>query len=45
MDKNLADQISALLGFDKAQFLVLWRENFSKARPPNLRKELMVPIS
>ncbi len=44
MEKNLADRISALPGFDKAQTLVLWRENFSKAPPPNLRKELMVPI-
>jgi hypothetical protein len=34
----------ALPAFNKAQLLVLWRENFSKAPPPKLRKELMVPI-
>ena len=44
MDKNLSDQISALPGLNKDQLLLLWRENFSKAPPPKLRKELMVPI-
>jgi hypothetical protein len=33
-----------LPGLNKAQLLLLWRENFSKAPPPKLRKELMVPI-
>ncbi len=44
MDNNLTDRISALPGLNKAQLLLLWRENFSKAPPPKLRKELMVPI-
>ncbi len=44
MDKNLTDRISDLPTLNKAQLLVLWGENFSKAPPPKLRKELMVPI-
>ncbi len=44
MDKNLADRILALPALNKAQLLVIWRENFSKSPPPRLRKELMVPI-
>jgi hypothetical protein len=44
MDKNLTDGISALPALNKAQLLILWHENFSKAPPPKLRKELMVPI-
>lgn len=44
MENNLTDRISALPALNKAQLLVLWRENFSKAPPPKLRKELMVPI-
>ena len=44
MDKNLADRISALPALDRAQLLILWRENFAKEPPPKLRKELMVPI-
>ena len=44
MDRNLADQIALLPTLDKAQLLLLWAENFSKAPPPKLRKELMVPI-
>src|ERR1035437_10797776 len=44
MDKNLVYRISALPALNKAQLLLLWRENFSKAPPPKLRKELMVPI-
>jgi Protein of unknown function (DUF2924) len=44
MDNDLTDQISALPALNKAQLLALWRENFSKAPPPKLRKELMVPI-
>ena len=44
MDQTLADRISALPALNKAQLLILWRENFSKGPPPKLRKELMVPI-
>jgi Protein of unknown function (DUF2924) len=44
MDNNLTDQISSLPALNKAQLLLLWRENFSKSPPPKLRKELMVPI-
>src|SRR5665213_992683 len=44
MDKNLTDRISTLPALNKAQLLLLWAENFSKAPPPKLRKELMVPI-
>ena len=44
MNNNLTDRISALPALNKAQLFLLWRENFSKAPPPKLRKELMVPI-
>ena len=44
MDKHLTDKISALPALNKAQLLVIWRENFTKSPPPKLRKELMVPI-
>lgn len=44
MDKNLGDRISVLPALNKAQLLAIWAENFSKAPPPKLRKELMVPI-
>jgi len=44
MDKDLTHRISALPALNKTQLLLLWRENFSKAPPPKLRKELMVPI-
>jgi hypothetical protein len=41
---RLSDQIAALPTLNKAQLLAIWAENFSKDPPPNLRKELMVPI-
>ena len=44
MENNLTDRISALPALNKAQLLVVWADNFSKAPPPKLRKELMVPI-
>lgn len=44
MDQNLVDKISALPTLNKAQLLVIWRQNFSKVPPTTLRKELMVPI-
>lgn len=44
MDHTLADKIATLPTLNKAQLLVIWRENFSKSPPRNLRKELMVPV-
>jgi hypothetical protein len=41
---RLSEQIATLPSLDKAQLLVIWAENFSKDPPPNLRKELMVPL-
>jgi hypothetical protein len=29
---------------NKQQLLVIWKENFGKAAPPHLRKQLMVPV-
>ena len=44
MQDRLSEQIAALPSLNKAQLLAIWAENFSKDPPPNLRKELMVPI-
>ena len=44
MQERLSEQIAALPSLNKAQLLAIWAENFSKDPPPNLRKELMVPI-
>ena len=44
MHDKLSEQIAALPSLNKAQLLAIWAENFSKDPPPNLRKELMVPI-
>jgi hypothetical protein len=41
---RLSEQIATLPSSNKAQLLAIWAENFSKDPPPNLRKELMVPI-
>jgi hypothetical protein len=41
---RLSEQIATLPSLNKAQLLAIWAENFSKDPPPNLRKELMVPI-
>jgi hypothetical protein len=42
--RELSAQIEALPTLNKAQLLAIWAENFSKDPPPNLRKELMVPV-
>ena len=44
VDQALTEKIAALPTLNKAQLLVVWRENFGHAPPPNLRKELMVPV-
>ena len=44
MQDRLSEQIATLPSLNKAQLLAVWAENFSKDPPPNLRKELMVPI-
>jgi len=44
MDQLLTQRIAALPTLNKAQLLVIWRENFGHSPPPNLRKELMVPV-
>jgi hypothetical protein len=41
---RLSEQIATLPSLNKTQLLVIWAENFSKDPPPNLRKELMVPM-
>jgi hypothetical protein len=41
---RLSQQIATLPSLTKTQLLAIWAENFSKDLPPNLRKELMVPI-
>jgi hypothetical protein len=41
---RLSEQIATLPSLNKAQLLAISAENFSKDPPPNLRKELMVPI-
>jgi hypothetical protein len=44
MHDRLSEQIATLPSLYKTQLLAIWAENFSKDPPPNLRKELMVPI-
>ena len=44
MHDRLSEQIATLPSLNKAQLLAIWAENFSKDPPPNLRKELMVPV-
>jgi hypothetical protein len=41
---RLSEQITTLPSLNKTQLLAIWAENFSEDPPPNLRKELMVPI-
>ena len=36
--------VASLSGLNKQQLITVWKENFSQAPPPKLRKELMVPI-
>jgi hypothetical protein len=44
MDAELADRIAKLPTLSKTQLLPIWAENFKTSPPPNLRKDLMVPI-
>ena len=44
MDQAISQRILALPKLSKAELLIVWKELFSKAPPPALRKELMVPI-
>ncbi len=44
LDTDLSRKIAALPGFDKAELLKVWAENFTKGPPPKLRKEIMVPV-
>ena len=44
MHDRLSEQIATLPSLNKAQLLAIWAENFSKDPPPNLRKQLMVPL-
>ena len=44
MHDRLSEQIATLPSLNKTQLLAIWAENFSKDPPPNLRKELMVPL-
>jgi Protein of unknown function (DUF2924) len=41
---RLSEQIATLPSLNKTQLLAIWAENFSKDPPPNLRKQLMVPL-
>ena len=44
MPADLAQKIANLPKLSRSQLLPIWSENFSSPPPPNLRKELMVPI-
>jgi hypothetical protein len=44
VNDRLSEQITTLPSLNKAQLLAIWAENFSNGPPPNLRKELMVPV-
>ncbi len=44
MHQDVSQRIASLPALNKAQLLVVWRENFSHPPPPKLRKELMVPV-
>ena len=44
MHERLSEQIATLPSLNKVQLITIWAENFNKDPPPNLRKELMVPI-
>ena len=44
MDAALADKIEKLPSLSKPKLLEIWAENFKSPPPPNLRKDLMVPI-
>jgi len=44
MNAELSDKIAKLPTLNKAQLLPIWAENFKTPPPPNLRKDLLVPI-
>jgi Protein of unknown function (DUF2924) len=44
MDAALAEKIENLPSLTKPRLLEVWAENFKSSPPPNLRKDLMVPI-
>jgi hypothetical protein len=44
LHEDISQRIASLPALNKAQLLVVWRENFSHPPPPKLRKELMVPV-
>ena len=44
MDAALAEKIVKLPSLSKPQLLQIWAQNFKTPPPPNLRKDLMVPI-
>ena len=44
LHEDVSQRIASLPALNKAQLLVVWRENFSHPPPPKLRKELMVPV-
>ena len=44
MDAAIAEKIEKLPTLNKPQLLEIWAQNFKTPPPPNLRKDLMVPI-
>jgi len=44
MDAVIDEKIAKLPTLNKPQLLEIWAENFKTPPPPNLRKDLMVPI-
>jgi hypothetical protein len=44
MDAALAEKIAQLPALNRPQLLEIWAQNFKTPPPPNLRKDLMVPI-
>jgi hypothetical protein len=44
MPSNILERIAMLPGLNKAQLLVVWRENFTHPPPARLRKGPMVPL-
>lgn len=44
MPNEITQKLATLPTLNKAQLLVLWRDNFSHPPPPKLRKELTVSV-
>jgi hypothetical protein len=44
VEGNVTEEIAKLSGLNKAQLLPVWRRHYNQEPPPNLRKELMVPL-